>query len=434
MHIPNAVLGGGVGSMISILHLITSTTPPKLMAIRFMLYELMWLIGTEQVAFFELSNKLTQISVFSALPIGQSVGGFLLVQKPLFHTGEIRNFTVVFIVDMVILLLAFLWLVFMLSERNVRELELEISKHSEKGTAAEIKTNTNRDDPDIHPIKLLFDFENVKSMFRTVLKKRAKRVRLQLLLIILSLFIFLIHVMGKFKLKLKLFSLIQYLFHQAAIDIQGQFMQKVYLWSPDWSAYMNSIAHALSSIAILVVVPTLTKVIKISDVNLSLVGFIALLTLNLIKGSWLSPIGELLEKINLDYIFHLAFYMSMAIGSIAGASNIGARSYVTKIVGKDEIGKIMSFMTALNTLSPVLSSTISVLIFKYTIDSYPGTVFQFIAFLCLIPVYVMIWIDLSFGVPLEDRSDTHEANDNEKDHSDISQLDETYKSVLESQL
>ena len=103
----------------------------------------------------------------------------------------------------------------------------------------------------------------------------------------------------------------------------------------------------------------------------------------------------------------------MPVGSIAGASNIGARSYMTKIVGKDEIGKIMSFMTALSTCAPILSSTLSVLIFKYTIDTYPGTVFQFIAFLCLLAVYIMMWIDLFIAVPLQ------KAVENEHDEKDV---------------
>ena len=119
----------------------------------------------------------------------------------------------------------------------------------------------------------------------------------------------------------------------------------------------------------------------------------------------------------------------MVIGSIAGASNIGSRSYTTKIVGKDEIGKIMSFMTALNTMAGIISTTISVQIFKATIDSYPGTVFQFVAFLCLLPVFIMMWIDFNRIEPEEEnpeekpKVDSSELNNNNNQvHCEISQL------------
>ena len=75
-------------------------------------------------------------------------------------------------------------------------------------------------------------------------------------------------------------------------DIQGQFIQKVYLWTPDWNAYIGAIAHGLQTVSVLFIVPLLTNVIKISDVNLAMIGFIALFLMNMVKGSWMSPLGE----------------------------------------------------------------------------------------------------------------------------------------------
>ena len=77
----------------------------------------------------------------------------------------------------------------------------------------------------------------------------------------------------------------------------------------------------------------------------------------------------------------------MAITSIGGLSLIGARSHLTKIVEKDEIGKAMSFMSVLDTLAPLFSMSIFPLIFKYTIDTYPGLVYHLTAFLILIAIF-----------------------------------------------
>lgn len=89
-----------------------------------------------------------------------------------------------------------------------------------------------------------------------------------------------------------------------------------------------------------------------------------------------------------------AFYISMPLTAIGGIALIGSRSYLTKIVGRDEIGRLMSFMSAMDTLVPMVSSSIFTFIFNYTIDKYPGTVYQLTAFLILIPILSMMWIDL----------------------------------------
>jgi hypothetical protein len=95
---------------------------------------------------------------------------------------------------LVLQVMGFLWVVFMLREKAVRQLELKAAGVG--GTGDDLKPDINVEDRDIHPLRLLFDLENVKSMFRTVFKRRANRVRLQLSLLILSVFIFMMHVEG----------------------------------------------------------------------------------------------------------------------------------------------------------------------------------------------------------------------------------------------
>ncbi len=89
-------------------------------------------------------------------------------------------------------------------------------------------------------------------------------------------------------------------------------------------------------------------------------------------------------------------------------SSVGTRSHMSKIVGRDEIGKIFSFIAALDTIGPMFSSTIFTFIFKYTMDSYPGTVYQFTAFLILFPIFTMMWIDIFTERPLIDSKKRNE--------------------------
>ena len=96
---------------------------------------------------------------------------------------------------------------------------------------------------------------------------------------------------------------------------------------------------------------------------------------------------------------------------------IGTKSHLIKIVGRDEIGKVMSFVQTMDTVALVISNTLFTYIFKYTIDSYPGTVYQTAALLTLIPINVLMWIDLFTKRPLGDS----DADDNIKnmDHKQM---------------
>ena len=128
------------------------------------------------------------------MPIGSSLGGYILVQKPVFHTGEIRNYSVCFIIALGFELLALLWIIFMIDEKVARkqEMKIEMKINGIQGTDGhkiKLKSDISDKDRDIHPIKLLFDLENVRSMVRTVIKKRENKVRTQLFLLFTSMII-----------------------------------------------------------------------------------------------------------------------------------------------------------------------------------------------------------------------------------------------------
>ena len=73
--------------------------------------------------------------------------------------------------------------------------------------------------------------------------------------------------------------------------MSGQFFQQVYLWPPDWSAYVISISIVIHILSIMIVVPFLVKVVKMIDVHLAIIGYIITFSVNLIRGSWLNEIG-----------------------------------------------------------------------------------------------------------------------------------------------
>ena len=193
--IPQIGLGGQVTRIIAFNHYISRTTPLKLMAVRFMIIDIEWAVGMRASSFeiMRLPN-----SFYLGYTIGQSLGGYLLVQKPIFKHGEIRNYTICFIIALVVEVLAFIWVWLMIDNRvdRKRQMNLELKIKGTNGTDIKPKTDTNDKDRDIHPIRLLFDFGNLKSMIRTVIKKRPNRARMQILLIFLSITIYILSLTG----------------------------------------------------------------------------------------------------------------------------------------------------------------------------------------------------------------------------------------------
>ena len=127
------------------------------------------------------------------------------MRKPTFHTGEIRNYTMCFIIALVFEIIAFIMLTFMINEEVARKQEMKIQMKimGIKGKAGivdseiKLKTDMSKEDKNIHPIKLLFDLKNAKEMFRTIVKKRPNKGRLQIVLLILSLSIYFAEFIGK---------------------------------------------------------------------------------------------------------------------------------------------------------------------------------------------------------------------------------------------
>ena len=140
-----------------------------------------------------------------AYPIGESLGGYVLVRKSMFQSGEIRNYTLVFLIALIFEIIAFLWIMFMINEKVAQKQEekikmkiMDMKNRVESDSEIELKTDMSKEDEKINPIKLLFDLKNIKEMFRTIVKKRPNKGRLQITLLIISISIYVSEFAGLF--------------------------------------------------------------------------------------------------------------------------------------------------------------------------------------------------------------------------------------------
>ena len=122
----------------------------------------------------------------------------MLVQTPIFKHGEIRNYTICFIIALVVEVLCCLWVWLIIDNKADRErqMKFELKIKGTDGTNVNPNSDKSREDRDIHPIRLLLDFGNLKSMIRTVIKKRSNRARMQILLIFFCIMVYILSITG----------------------------------------------------------------------------------------------------------------------------------------------------------------------------------------------------------------------------------------------
>jgi MFS-type transporter involved in bile tolerance (Atg22 family) len=128
---------------------------------------------------------------------------------------------------------------------------------------------------------------------------------------------------------------------------------------------------------------------------ISIIGYCGYFAQVVILGVILTPTG---------------FYISLVAGITTHISAIGLKSYLSKIVDHSELGKVFTLMAVLEATAPIIASSLFAYIFKCTIDAYPGLCFLILGAISLMPIWVAMWIDISF---LKSRNDTKKSNNSD---------------------
>lgn len=280
------------------------------------------------------------------MSLGSYFGGQLLLLAPFGNPLQLANYSGVFIICLHLNIFSLIWVIVFHNETDPDE-DPNISFKSKT-----INLITN--------ILSLFDPRPIKELFKVSLKERPNGGRSDLWLIILALCFVILPSMG-------------------SIFITFPVVQRVYLWDPVTYSSAASIGNLINPVVMMIALPILIKVFKVSDITLAIIGTISGLLAGIIKGSILTPVG---------------LYLSYLIGPLTGAANVAIRSYVSKLVPKDEISRIFSLVTTLEAFMPFLGTFYQTALFNWTIDYYPSFVFHFTSLLLFLPLFIFIHIDL----------------------------------------
>lgn len=233
-----------------------------------------------------------------------------------------------------------------------------------------------------------FSVDNVKESLSTCLKKRPGNARLQIWLLILAICSQLLVNMGTFS--------IAYLY-----------TFKMYKW--DVTSYSNyhAIFSVISAFTTIVAVPFLTRFVKIRDAALGLIGLLSLQAKCVLLASSFE-----------EWVYFLA----LSAGMLHGICSIAIRTRLSKMVAKDELGKVFSLMAMCESVIPVLGTVIWSQVYNKSLEFYPGLTYLICAILLIIPL--AIFISLLYS------QDVYHTLEEEDDGVKITQISEVANAVI----
>ncbi|KAI2797799.1 hypothetical protein BLOT_015219 [Blomia tropicalis] len=329
-HLTASLCGGPLVSLTTIWAYTSSVTPEHIRLLRMVFLEL---------------------CIFAGPPIGTAISGHMLDMHTPFIEHEPRNYTTIFLIGAGCAFISFLIALLLVDEEKDKILFRKYFPKSEtndeivkKDPCTEMKPSDTKlidTKPSTGLINSLFTFQNVRDMIQTFVRPRPYGIRLQMFCLIFSTVTIMIAYMGP--------SVFLY-----------QYLQKVFAWGPaDYSNYVtfNSLINIFTT---LIFAPIFLKVFKFADLTCSLIAFHMLLIQNLVRLLSLSV---------------WTFYVALPFYSFNSMSMVGVRAYLAKLVDRNELGKIFALMSAIDSITPLISSLIFSTIFGLTIDSIPNLPF-----------------------------------------------------------
>lgn len=125
---------------------------------------------------------------------------------------------------------------------------------------------------------------------------------------------------------------------------------------------------------------------------ISIIGFIGIFGQMTIRGVILSPLG---------------FYISIVVSCTTSLGGVGYRSHMSKIVEPSEVGKVFTLMMAIDSVAPIIASSLLAKLFEATIDTFPSTCFLILAAMSLIPIFIAMFIDMTHLKAIKDTNSSH---------------------------
>ncbi|UXI18814.1 lipopolysaccharide-induced tumor necrosis factor-alpha factor [Sarcoptes scabiei] len=209
-------------------------------------------------------------------------------------------------------------------------------------------------------IKYLFNLNNVSETFQCFIKHRENQARAKIFILVTILLLYFIEFIG--------------------IDsIFLQFSQQAYQF--DVQTYSNVLIFIKTVPTIILLI---SSYVLINRFNLS---DCSLLALTFISG--------FISQVLIGTFPNVKIYLgAIIIGSFFGLGSIVIKTKISKLIDSDEIGKIFSVISTLESLAPPWATLIFTTIFSASIDHYPTLIFHLASFISVICLSLALFQEL----------------------------------------
>ena len=150
-------------------------------------------------------------------------------------------------------------------------------------------------------------------------------------------------------------------------------------WPTSWFGYLAAADNAAMGIVLLIILPILSNVFKLSDPIISMLGLgcasVRFIILTWSTHSWM-------------------VWMAVGFGSLGGLINSPARSLLSKLVHEDEVGKIFAVLGSGETVAKFLALIFTAL-YGTTLDIFPGMSFLIASALYTIMSFLILFVHIS---------------------------------------
>ncbi|KAL4223972.1 hypothetical protein ACF0H5_017431 [Mactra antiquata] len=252
---------------------------------------------------------------------------------------------------------------------------------------------------EMFPCRTIFKPENFKDSLMVVIKKRDCNLRRSICAV---LFVLLLHQTCR----------------TGLTDVTLLYTELPPLsWPTSWFGYLSAADNAAMGIVLLIILPILSNVIKLSDSVISMIGLacasIRFIILTWSKHSWM-------------------VWFAIGIGSLGGLINSPARSLLSKLVHEHEVGKIFSVLGSGETIAKFLALIFTAL-YGTTLDIFPGLSFLIASALYTIMSILILFIHISTRDYLERDTDEESGFDTRSQSDECIEMNHKIECKIEKQ-
>lgn len=313
-----------------------------------------------------------EIAFFFALAVGNLLGGQLLKRQSWIGGNELRNYSATFLIGIVCSIISMVWTIFRIKNDTIVDDETKIIENENLDDANINFDGANEDGNESRKILsnnllhfIFIDVLNPKRVidsFKAIVAKRKPGLRVQIILLMSAHIAIQLEQIGMWK-------------------IMFNYTQRMYYWNFEMFSFVSVIATLTGPIVTMIAIPFLSRVMKLSDIEMGLVGTVSMILATTCAGAILTPIG---------------FYLRILFGSMGNAANIAIRSKMSKIIESNEATKIFAAMTTIEVTCPFIAAVLYTNVYNATIATYPSLFIQMSTASLLVPFFIFIFIDLKY--------------------------------------